>query len=180
MGRVRLSLGERRSLEQIVRLQRVEARRYGRARMVLLAACGESVSAIARLLGTCRLRVSQWLKRFEQERFSGQEDRPRSGRPIEISSLERHQVIAIACLAPNDLGVGRGTGTHETLRKVLVRKRLVRRISTSAVGRILSEADLKPHKDKGGCHSTDPDFQAKMRAIVGLYVRRRAGAPVLS
>ena len=33
MGRVSLSLRERRSLEQIVRLQRVEARRYRRARM---------------------------------------------------------------------------------------------------------------------------------------------------
>jgi transposase-like protein len=71
MGRVRVSRSERRSLEQIVRLQRVEARRYRRARMVLLAACGESISAIARQLGTCRLRVGQWLKRFEQARSFG-------------------------------------------------------------------------------------------------------------
>lgn len=171
-GRVRISLGERRSLEQIVRLQRVEARRYRRARMVLLAACGESISAISRQLGTCRLRVGQWLKRFEQARLSGLDDRPRSGRPIEITSLERHQVIAIACRAPKDLGVARNTWTHESLRDVLLRKGLVRRISTSEVGRILSEADLKPHRVKGWCHSSDPDFQAKMRAIVGLYVRR--------
>jgi transposase len=180
VGRVRLSVGERRILEKIVRLQRVEARRYRRARMVPLAACGQSTSAIARQLGTCRLRVSQWLKRFGQERLSGLEDRPRSGRPVEITALERHQVIAIACRAPKDLGVARNTWTHETLRKVLVRKRLVRRISTSEVGRILSEADLKPHRVKAWCHSSDPDFQAKMRAIVGLYVRCPAGAPVLS
>jgi transposase len=180
MGRVRVSRSERRSLEQIVRLQRVEARRYRRARMVLLAACGESISAIARQLGTCRLRVGQWLKRFEQARLSGLDDRPRSGRPIEITSLERHQVIAIACRAPRDLGVARNTWTHESLREVLVRKGLVRRISTSEVARILSEADLKPHRVKGWCHSSDPDFQAKMRAIVGLYVRRPISVPVLS
>jgi transposase len=180
MGRVRLSRGERRSLEQIVRLQRVEARRYRRARMVLLAACGKSISAIARQLGTCRLRVSQWLKRFEQVRLSGLEDRPRSGRPIEITALERHQVIATACRAPKELGMARNTWTHESLREVLVGKGLVRRISASEVGRILGEADLKPHRVKGWCHSSDPDFQAKMRTIVALYVRRPAGAPVLS
>src|SRR5215469_9072226 len=180
MGRFRVSRSERRSLEQIVRLQRVEARRYRRARMVLLAACGESISAIARQLGTCRLRVGQWLKRFEQARLSGLDDRPRSGRPIEITSLERHQVIAIACRAPRDLGVARNTWTHESLCDVLVRKGLVRRISTSEVGRILDEADLKPHRVKGWCHSTDPEFQAKMRAIVRLYVRRPSGEPVLS
>ena len=54
MGRVSLSLRERRSLEQVVRLQRVEARRHRRARMVLLAATGKSISAVARQLGTCR------------------------------------------------------------------------------------------------------------------------------
>jgi transposase len=148
--------------------------------MVLLAAAGKSVAAVARQLGTCRLRVSQGLKRFERARLSGLEDRPRSGRPIEITSLERHQVIAIACRAPKDLGVARNTWTHESLRDTLVRKRLVRRISISEVGRILSEADLKPHRVKGWCHSSDPDFQTKMRAIVALYVRRPTGAPVLS
>jgi hypothetical protein len=52
--------------------------------------------------------------------------------------------------------------------------------STSEVGRILGEADIKPHRVKGWCHSSDPDFQAKMCTIVVLYVRRPAGAPVLS
>ena len=89
-------------------------------------------------------------------------------------------MIAIACRAPKDLGVARNTWSHQSLREVLVRKRLVRRISTSEVGRILGAADLKPHRVKGWCHSRDPDFQAKMRAIVALYVRRPARAPVLS
>jgi transposase len=148
--------------------------------MVLLADSGESISSIARQLGTCRLRVGQWLKRFKQARLSGLRDRPRSGRPIEITALERHQVIAAGCRAPKDFEVARNTWTHQSLRDVLVRKGLVRRISTSEVRRILEEADLKPHRVKSWCHSSDPDFQAKMRSIVELYVRRPSGAPVLS
>jgi transposase len=120
------------------------------------------------------------LRRFTKVRLSGLRDRPRSGRPSRITPLERHQVIAAACRSPNDLGVARNTWTHESLRDALVAQGLVRRISISEVGRILEEADLKPYRVKGWCHSTDPEFQAKMRAIVRLYVRRPTGEPVLS
>jgi transposase len=48
------------------------------------------------------------------------------------------------------------------------------------VGRILAEAELKPHRVKAWCHSTDPEYQPKMRAIVDLYVSPPAGEPVLS
>jgi transposase len=141
---IRLTRQERQSLEEVTRHQRGEARTYRRARMVLLATSGESISSIARQLGTCRLRVGQWLHRFEERRLFGLQDHPRWGRPIEITPLERHQVIAAACQSPKDFAVARNTWTHESLRDAVVAQGLVRRISTSEVGRILDEADLKP------------------------------------
>ena len=51
MGPV-LSTRERDDLQAIVRRQRGEARFHRRARMILMAAEGESISAIARDLGT--------------------------------------------------------------------------------------------------------------------------------
>jgi hypothetical protein len=116
----------------------------------------------------------------KRDRFLGLQDRPRSGRPVEITSLEGHQIIAAACRAPKDFCLARNTWTHQSLRVTVVAQGLVRRISTSEVGRILEEADLKPHRVKGWCHSTDPDFQAKMRSIVRLYVGRPRGEPILS
>ena len=65
---IRLSRKEEDLLLEITRQQRVEARLYRRARMVLLAAAGESISEIARQMGTCRLRVNDWLSRFREER----------------------------------------------------------------------------------------------------------------
>lgn len=44
-----------------------------------MAAEGQSVSAIARALGTCRSRVNQWRDRFLEQRLEGLEDLPRSG-----------------------------------------------------------------------------------------------------
>lgn len=176
---VQLSRGEKRRLLEIVRQQRVEARLYRRARMILLAAEGESISGIARGVGTCRSRVIQWVRRFETQGIDGLADDPRSGRPRVITPLERHQVIATACQSPREFGEERVTWTHESLADVLVSKRLVRAISASEVGRILDAADLKPYRVRSWCHSTDPDFQAKMRAIVRLYVRRPRGEPVV-
>ena len=148
--------------------------------MVLLAVDGESVAAIARRLGTSRARVSEWLKRFRRGRLRGLMDDARSGRPRVITALERHQVVAAACQSPRSFGVVRDVWTHESLAGALAAKGLVRAISASSVGEILDEAEIKPHRVKMWCHSDDPAFQEKMRAIVRLYVKRPKGEPVLS
>jgi len=57
---------------------------------------------------------------------------------------------------------------------------LVRSISTATVGRILEDAEIKPHRVKMWCHSDDPAYQEKMREIVDLYIHLPKGEPVLS
>lgn len=177
---VHVSPGEARELERMVREQRGEARLYRRARMVLLAASGASIAAVARQMGTNRARVGEWLRRFQAEGVGGLEDEPRSGRPTEVTALERHQVIAAACSKPREFGLERALWSHESLAAALEASGRVRSISSSTVGRILAEAELKPHRVKTWCHSTDPEYQSKMRAIVDLYVSPPAGEPVLS
>lgn len=152
---------------------------YRRARMVLLAADGESNASIARQLGTNRTRVLGWLRRFEGQRLDGLGDAERSGRPIRITPLERHQVVAAACQSPEKYGLSRNTWTRESLADAVVEAGLVREISPSQVGRILDEAQIKPHRVKMWCHSKDPAFQEKLKAIVKLYVSRPKGQPVL-
>jgi transposase len=147
--------------------------------MVLLAAEGESVASIARQLGTSRSRVTEWLARFQRERLEGLVDHPRSGRPRVLTALERHQVVAAACQSPKAFGVTRHIWTRESLAKALVDTGRIQAISPSTVGEILEEAEIRPHRVKAWCHSNDPDFQKKMRAIVRLYTRRPKGEPVV-
>jgi transposase len=177
---LQLSATERHSLRAIVRQQRGEARLYRRARTILLAAEGQSVSAVARAIGTCRARVGHWLERFTADRLAGLTDLPRSGRPVEITPLERHQVIAAACRSPADFGLRRVVWDHATLAQAVMSAGRVRSISPRSVGRILQDAEIKPHHVKRWCHSDDPDYQAKMRAIVQLYIHLPRGQPVLS
>lgn len=147
--------------------------------MVLRASDGESISSIARSLGTSRFGVRRWLIRFNELRVEGITDLPRSGRPVEITPLVRHQLIALACDSPRDHGLVRDIWSHETLAQVLVEERRIESISPRSVGLILEAAEIKPHRVKMWCHSNDPQFEAKMRAIVDLYVNPPEGEPVL-
>jgi len=178
--KLKLSPSERDDLRAIVRQQRGEARLYRRARTILLAAQGASIAATARALGTCRARVSDWVQRFQAHRLEGLADLPRCGRPPEITPLERHQVIAAACRSPAEFGLARPVWDQATLAQAVLSAGLVRSISPRTVGRILQDAEIKPHRVKMWCHSDDPAYQQKMRAIVDLYVHLPKGEPVLS
>ncbi len=147
--------------------------------MILWAADGESVSEISRRLGTSRSRVTEWIERFRNERLDGLGDLARAGRPRIITALERHQVVAAACQSPRTFGVPRNLWTHESLARAVMKAKLVKGISASTVGEILDEAEIRPHRVKAWCHSNDPGYQKKMRAIVRLYTRRPSGEPVL-
>ena len=176
---LRLTRREKYVLEATARAERGEARLYRRARMVLLAAQGVSISTIAERFETSRSRVHVWLRRFEAERLAGLTDLPRAGRPAEITALERHQVLALACQSPAEYGHERTLWSHAALAETLIAESLVRSISPRSVGLILEEADLKPHRVKMWCHSKDPAFQQKMRAIVRLYIDPPHDEPVL-
>ena len=72
---------ERAELERLARKRTLPYREVVRAKGVLLAAAGLSNEEIARRLSTTRIVVSEWRKRFFEERLEGLEERDRPGRP---------------------------------------------------------------------------------------------------
>lgn len=76
---------DRCELESWTRHKAASARLYIRAKIVLLAAEGETNSAIARKLDYARDRVVDWRRRFAAEGMDGLRDRSRSGRPRSFS-----------------------------------------------------------------------------------------------
>jgi hypothetical protein len=79
--RIELSEEERSALESLARSYTLPYWQVTRARMVLMAADGMRNEEIAARLGCGRDVVSQWRKRFFEQRLAGLEDRPRRGRP---------------------------------------------------------------------------------------------------
>ena len=79
--RIELSDEERDVLESVARSYTLPYWQVVRAQMVLLAAQGLRNDQIAARLNCRREVVSQWRKRFFEQRLAGLEDRPRRGRP---------------------------------------------------------------------------------------------------
>jgi len=79
--RIVLTPSEARVLEERSRKYTLPYFHVTRAKMILLAAQGLSNDEIAASLSTRREVVSQWRKRFFEQRLAGLEERARPGRP---------------------------------------------------------------------------------------------------
>jgi len=79
--RIELSDEERAVLEHLARAYTLPYWQVMRAQMVLMAAEGMRNDQIAARLRCGREVVSQWRKRFFEQRLAGLEDLPRRGRP---------------------------------------------------------------------------------------------------
>jgi transposase len=163
----------------MARGHKVEARLKRRAQIVRL--CWERIpcAAIARRLGTTESQVRKWRTRFREGGVEGLHDKPRPGKPCQITPAERVRVLGVACRDPAQFGEARTTWSLESLARVLVESRRVKAISKSSVHRILEGAALKPHRVRMWCTSTDPDYDRKLADITTLYLEPPPGEPVL-
>jgi transposase len=142
-----------------------------RVQIVLQAAEGIANKVLARQLSTTLPTVLLWRKRYLNQGLAGiLEDRPRSGRPREISA-EQEAAIVEATLhrTPKD-------ATPWSVRSMAKTEG----VSPASVQRIWKKHHLQPHRVEKFKFSTDPRFVAKVRDIVGLYLHPPDHAIVLS
>ena len=78
---INLSAEERAELEHRAACYTRPHREVLRAKLVLMAADGETNTEIGERLGISREAVGRWRRRFCEERLDGLSDRARSGRP---------------------------------------------------------------------------------------------------
>jgi transposase len=139
-----------------------------RARIVLLAADGVGTNEISRRVGVSKPTVIEWKRRYAAEGVGGLEDRPKPGRPRTVDEAE---VVAATLEPPPDrLGV-----THWSTR--LLSAELG--ISNFAVGQVWKRWGLQPWRIETFKFSTDPELEAKVRDVVGLYLHPPERAVVL-
>src|SRR3990170_4779136 len=140
-----------------------------RARIILGCAEGAQNTDVAVRLGVDRATVGKWRRRFVARRMDGLHDEPRSGAPRTIDDARIEAVIVRTLEStPRD-------ATHWSSRGMAKASGL----SISTVQRIWRAFGLQPHRLETFKLSTDPDFVAKVRDVVGLYVSPPAHAIVL-
>jgi putative transposase len=161
---------QRAELLTMKRSLKLEKRYSDRANVILLSLEGMSLDLIVTKTGLSRRAVNKWRNRFRQLGIEGLKDAHRSGKPVIISAERRALVIQKACEKP--------TGGYTNWSQKRISKEVG--MSQGMVCRILKKADLKPHKTEYWCgKSPDPEFEAKMVNIVGLYMNPPENAIVL-
>ena len=139
-----------------------------RSRIVLKASAGLSNQQIAAELDIPAVTVGKWRRSFAQLGLDGLHDAPRSGRPPKHDLKVRQKVQTLACQQPES----QGRWTVRTLARELG-------LPHSTVHTILQASDLPLHRIRTFTFSPDPDFEAKLLDIVGLYLNPPENALVL-
>ena len=165
-------------LDRISRSSSAEYRLVERARIVLRAATGEASHSIARSLGVDIKTVRLWRRRFARRpKMATLDDAPRSGRPPRIPLYVRCELVKIACDRPEESRF-RDVWSRGSLADRLWQETGFR-LSRSEVGRIVEEAELRPHRIRLWLHSPDPEFRPRVRRCCHLYHSPPPGSTVL-
>ncbi len=148
---VELDNEEKQELEKILARHSTSQQVAKRAKIILLASQGKNHRTIAKELDISRKMARLWRERWLQlkqkdalvkERLL---DAERPGSPTKFTTEQVLQLFAIACESPEKYGRPISHWTSRELAEEMVKQGIVESISTRHVGRLLSEATLKPH-----------------------------------
>jgi transposase len=166
---IELSDVERDQLEAWARRPTSAQALAARSRIVLLAADGLKNVDIAARLGVHRPMVTKWRNRFAEHRLDGLLDEPRPGQPRTVTDARVEEVIT------KTLESTPKNATHWSTRSMASEVGLTQ----SAVHRIWKAFGLQPHRQDTWKLSQDPQFVAKVKDVVGLYLNPPERAVVL-
>jgi transposase len=163
-----------------VKAQKSEQRDVLRANIILLLWEGKSEGEVAEQLNISIKTVRKWRNRFYAKGIEGLEDRSSPGAPTTFTTLQRCEIITIACDSLSNYAYD----THNHLTgKILTEATNVNieglTISESSVRRTLEMNELKPHKFRMWLHSRDPEFTERVNEIVDLYVNTPRGEVII-
>jgi transposase len=168
---ITVSAEDRRRLASLVRDGNTPQKHAWRAEIVLLSAEGLGTNAIMRRTGKSKTCVWRWQERFMQEGVEGLlRDKTWPSRIPPLGDAVAERLVALTRENPP------GECTHwtgATMAKAAG-------ISVSSVQRIWRAHGLQPHRVRQFKLSNDPQFVAKLRDVVGLYVDPPAHAIVFS
>jgi transposase len=172
---------DRVKLERRARDRGAEARVAERARIVLLAAEGLTGPQIAERVGCTEPTVVKWRRQYAEGGLAGLEDAPRPGGPRRVLTDKAVAEILSATVTPPPQALRERGLTHWSSRRLaewLARTRKIE-VSHDSITRLWRRFCLAPHRTEGFKFSTDPQLEAKVRDVVGLYLHPPENAVVV-
>lgn len=148
------------SLRAILRSTRRAAGRARRVRVLLLVADGTRLRQIQAQTGMSPRRVQHCRRCWQQQGLDGLRDAPRSGRPKNLTPQKEAAILAATEKPPP------GLLTHGSSRRLACQLG----VSCGTVVRVGHRVGLQPHRLRRYRANPDPDFEAKAKDILGLYL----------
>src|SRR5947208_1179840 len=137
-----------------------------RARMILLLSEGVPYRKIQEMLDTTAPTISRWKERFRAHGVAGLvEERHPGQKPSVRTPKLQARILTALKNGPHD------GSTHWSCRKLASRFG----VSKDTVQRILTQADVRPHRLERYLASDDPDFENKAADVIGLYLAPACG-----
>ena len=189
---ITLTQKQKEILESIIRRQTNPQNWVRRARIILSIASGMNNQQAAEKQNLDRKTVRIWRERWleagptlltaEREGVSDKElqalieaglsDAPRPGTPATFTAEQIVGLVALACEDPKKSGRPISHWTSRELADEVIEREIVVSISPRHVGRILEEADLKPHLSRYWLNA-DPDdpetFAQETKTVCEVY-----------
>ena len=163
-----LRVGDHEQLTRLVRARSVRAGLAQRARIVLLASEGMLNAEIAERVGVSRPTVNRWRARYAEAGIDGLVDEDRPGRP---RTVDPRQIVA-ETLAPPPARLG---VTHWSSRLLAARLK----VNHVTITKAWKGFGVRPWKAETFKFSTDPELEAKVTDVIGLYLAPPENAVVL-
>ena len=144
----------RQELEKLLNRRSTPQQIALRVKIILLAAQGNNNREIGRELNISRFMARRWRNRWLELRersipvIERLQDRERSGKPAKFSMEQVIELFALACCEPEDYGRPISDWTARELAAEMVKQSIVESISPRHVGRLLEEAQIKPHQSR--------------------------------
>ena len=185
---LRLRPGEVEMLTALSQSRTEAAGRVQRALMLLRYHASDTVSEIARGLGTNRPRVERCVsKALELGVAQALADLPGRGRRPALTPEARAWVVSLACQKPKDVGYAQELWTTRLLAQYIRKQSTaaghpsLSKLGRGTVSKILSANQVRPHRIQYYLERRDPEFDAKMVQVLHVYreveIWREQGAP---
>ena len=168
---VEVNAADRERLAAVLADRNSPQKHVWRVEIILASAAGCGTAEIMRRAGVSKPCVWRWQQRFMEAGVDGLlRDKTRKPGKLPVPQA------AVATLVERTLAEPPGETTHWTSRAMAAATGL----AVSTVQKIWHRHGLQPHRLRSFKLSRDPDFAAKVRDVVGLYVEPPAHAVVLS
>lgn len=168
-SKVRLTTTQKREMEELLRARLIPHGIARRLRALLLLGGGASLRATRAQTGLNLRHIVKWRERFAESGLEGLVDQPRCGRPPRLSAAQRARIIRETIQVKPPKG-----RSHWTSRAMARR----RGVSFDTVQKIWRASGLQPHRQETYLASNDPQFAAKAKRVIGLYLQPPHGAAV--